>query len=136
MAALSNYFNIPGKTNPITNETKNLVKALIKTGTVRQAGRTSIMPLAPVTILFNNWGVNESLSITQLRQKSITLLAIACMARPSDFSPRAGFFRDQIKFNCDGSATVYFFGVKNDANRAGFEIRVEKTANIFMDPIS
>ena len=54
MAALSNYLNIPGKTNPVSQETRNLVKALIKTGTVRQAGRTSIMPIAPFGILFQS----------------------------------------------------------------------------------
>ena len=135
MAALSNYFSIPGRYNPISNELKNLVKALIKTGTVRQAGRTSIMPIAPFSRLFENWGDNEALPLTLLRQKAITLLAIACLARPSDFSPSAGFNRDQIKFNSDGSATIFFFGVKNDANRSGFEVRIEPTDNILTDPV-
>ena len=136
MAALSNYFNIPGRVNPISTEIRNLVKALIKTGTKRQAGRTSIMPLAPFRVLFESWGANESLSLVKLRQKAVTLLAIACMARPSDFAPKSGFFREQLKFNDDDSVTVHFFGVKNDANKAGFEVRVEQTDNIFTDPVN
>ena len=108
MAALSNYFDMPGKPNPISTETRNLVKALIKTGTMRQAGRSRIMPMPPFTSLFESWGPNESLSISQLRQKSLTLLAIACIARPSDFAPSTGFYRDQIEFNKDGSATLHF----------------------------
>lgn len=135
MAALSNYFEIPGRSNPISKEIRNLVKALVKSKTVRQAGRTKIMPMEPFTRLFEGWGINESLSISQLRQKSVTLLAIACLARPSDFAPDAGFFRDQIQFHNDGSATVHFFGIKNDAGRTGFEVRIEGTENAFIDPV-
>ena len=135
MAALSNYFDMPDKPNPISTETRNLVKALIKTGTMRQAGRSRIMPMAPFTSLFESWGPNESLSISQLRQKSLTLLTIACIARPSDFAPSTGFYRDQIEFNKDGSATLQFFGVKNDADRAGFEVRIEPTSNAYTDPV-
>ena len=71
----------------------------------------------------------------KLRQKCITLLAIACIARPSDFAPKIGFFRDQLEFHSDGSAIIKLFGVKNDANRAGFEIRIEPTLDEVTDPV-
>lgn len=135
MAALTNYYGISGRVNPISQEIKNLVKALIKVDTVRQAGRTKIMPIEPFKQLFASWGDNEYLSVAQLRQKSITLLAIACMARPSDFAPRVGFFRDQVIFHEEGSATISFFGVKNDADRDGFEVRIEGTELSSTDPV-
>ena len=62
-------------------------------------------------------------------------MAIACIARPSDFAPSAGFFRDPLQFNHDGSTTINFFGVKNDYNRAGFKIRIEATGDCLSDPV-
>ena len=135
MSALTNYFNIPGRFNPISQELKNLVKAIIKYGTVKQAGRTKVMPIQPFINMFKIWGSNESLPLMRLRQKTITLMVIACLARPSDFAPKIGFFRDQIEFHSDGSATVRFFGVKNDSDRAGFETRIEPTLDEISDPI-
>ena len=135
MAAISNYFNVTGEMYPISIEIKNLVKALIKEETERPAGRTKIMPLEPFTELFDQWGNNELLNMSQLRQKAITLLTIACMARPSDLAPKVGFRRSQIEFH-DTDMTVRFFGVKNDQNRAGFEVRVESVENSVIDPVS
>ena len=136
VAALTNYFDIPGRRNPMTHEIRNLVKALIKKETTLPAGRTKIMRIEHFTSLFEGWGANVSLSIPQLRQKSLTLLALVCMARPSDFAPNAGFYRDQFQFHENGSATIHFFGVKNDANRTGFEVRIEGTENPYIDAVS
>lgn len=132
LAAVSNYFR---ETYLIPGEIKNLVKALIKKDTVRPAGRTKIMPLEPFTILFQQWGENDLLSIGQLRQKAITLLTIACMARPSDFAPKVGFKRGQIEFH-DKDMTIKFFGIKNDHDRAGFEVRVESVDESIVDPVA
>ena len=135
MAALSNYFSVIGQNNPLTQEVKNLSKALVKYGTASNAGRTKIMPMKPFVDMFRAWGPNQGLSLSKLRQKAITLMVIACIARPADFAPSVGFFRDQIIFHEDGSATVHFFGIKNDSNRAGFEVRIEPTEDICIDPV-
>lgn len=135
MAALTNYFEVSGRTNPITPEVKNFIKALIKTRTTRPAGRTKIMPLEPFARLFAKWGRNESLSTLRLRQKALTLLAITCMARPSDLAPKVGLKRSQFVFH-EKAVSIHFFGTKNDSDRKGFEVRVESTDNFATDPVS
>lgn len=57
------------------------------------------------------------------------------MCRPSDISPKVGFFRDQINFNNDGSMTVQFFGIKNDSSKTGFEIRIAGSEDKTIDPV-
>ena len=136
LPAISNYFEVTQGKNLISHEIRNLVKALIKSETKAPSGRTSIMPMKPFVDMFSSWEENKALSIPKLRQKAITLLTIASLARPSDLAPKVGFFRDRIHFNEDGSMCVYFFGVKNDANRAGFETRIESTVNPNTDPVS
>ena len=93
------------------------------------------MPIAPFIRLFESWGVHESLTLAQLRQKAITLLTITSMASPSNLAPRVSFFREQVKFNSDGSATFNFFGTKNDSQRSGFEVRIVCTNSVLTDPI-
>ena len=51
--------------------------------------RSAVMDLAAFTRLFRSWPDNLELSIRQLRQKTITLLALALMLRPSDIAPVA-----------------------------------------------
>lgn len=135
LAALTNYFSVPGQINPLSREVHNLSKALVKSCTTRNAGRTKIMPMEPFVDMFRAWGPNEALSVLKLRQKAVTLMAIACLARPSDFAPSVGFFRDQLTFNQDGSVTVNFFGIKNDYDRGGFEIRIEPAKERVIDPV-
>lgn len=135
MAAFANYYGIPNRINPITTEIKTLVKALVKTQTKRPAGRTKIMTIEPFRKLFESWGQNNTLSLSKLRQKAITLMTIATMARPSDIAPIVGLSRDQITFNDDNSATILFFGTKTDHARQGFEVRIEGTGDELSDPI-
>lgn len=126
MAALTNFFSIRGRRNPFNQELLNLVKALVKHSTKRPSGRTKVMPMEPLSRLFESWGENNTLTLSQLRQKALTLLTMACMARPSDLAPKVGFVRSQLSFR-DTSVTVLFFGIKNDTNRQGFEVRVDGT---------
>jgi hypothetical protein len=42
---------------------------------------------------------------------------------------------NQIQFNADGSVTLTLFGIKNDANRTGFEIRITKSERVKIDPV-
>ncbi|GFN91423.1 reverse transcriptase/ribonuclease h/methyltransferase [Plakobranchus ocellatus] len=111
------------------------VKALIKADTKRPAGRTKVMPTNNFVKLFKNWGANENLSLRRLRQKAVTLLALTAMCRPSDLAPRVGFMRDQIHFNDDGSMTVLFYGIKNDTDRHGFEVRIGRSECVLTDPV-
>ena len=109
--------------------------ALIKHGTLSPQGRTPIPPIQPILALFKKWECNESLSIDKLRQKCISLLCLTAMCRPSDIAPRLGFFRRQIRFNDDNSATITFFGIKNDSQRKGFEIKLSPASDQSLDPV-
>ena len=71
----------------------------------------------------------------RLRQKAVTLLTLTAMCRPSDLAPRVGFMRDQIHFNDDGSMTVLFYGIKNDTDRHGFEVRIGRSECALTDPV-
>ena len=70
------------------------------------------------------------------------------MLRPSDIAPKAVIFnpesgtkhkvifaRDQIQFHNDGSAIVKLFGIKNDGDRAGFEVLVPNHEEPKLDPV-
>ena len=95
------------------------------------------MPSSAFEILFSTWPDNRELTLNKVRQKTVTLFALVCMARPSDLAPLAqtfmpetgktipvSFSTDQLVFNKDGSLTMTFFCIKNDTSRMGFEFRV------------
>ncbi len=130
------------------SDVKTLVRALTKTGTVKPAVRTSIMPLKPFHDLFDGWPVNEELPLDRLRLKAVTLAAITFMARPSDLAPRGVQFDpvtcaisgqvlsvNNIVFNKDGTMTVRFFATKNDSTRTGFEVCVPPSREPQVDPV-
>ena len=66
----------------------------------------------------------------------MTLLTISTIARCSDLAPANTLRRNQINFNADGSLTLKLFGIKNDSDRKGFEVRVEKASTDKVDPVS
>ena len=134
-AALTHYFNSIGISEPFCLSLKHFNTALVKSETTRPAGRTPIMPIKPFTDLFNKWPENEKLSTADLRLKSVTLLTISTLARCSDLAPTNTLKRDQVHFNTDGSLIIKLFGIKNDSDRKGFEIRVEKSSNRKCDPV-
>ena len=70
------------------------------------------------------------------------------MLRPSDVSPKAVTFdpdqnilqrvifkRDMVHFNDDGSAKITMFGIKNDSDRAGFEVLLPGNEEAKLDPV-
>ena len=71
--------------------------------------------------------------MNKLRQKCVSLLALAAMCRPSDLTK---FKRNDVKFNSDGSLTIVYFGIKNDLNRKGFEIRIQTAGNKKLNPVT
>ena len=60
-----------------------------------------------------------------MRQKTIALLSLSMMARPSDLAPAMGFH--SVKSLC---------GIKNDSDRHGFEIKIDKASNPKVDPVA
>ena len=97
--------------NPFDSYVNRLLLALVKTETKRPLQRTKIMPVEPIVNLFKSWENNESLPLKQLRQKTIALIALTALCRPSDLAPKAIFRQSQISKNADDSLTVHFFGI-------------------------
>lgn len=147
LAAISFLFESMGKSSPSHNpDIKRLVTALTKSGTTRAMIRQRPMPITSFKDLFCALGLNESLSIKNLRMKTVTLLALVLMTRPSDLAPKAKLFDpkdmslksvamslNDLDFNEDGSLTVRFWGIKNDTNRQGFEVNLPRNEETIMD---
>ncbi|KAK3776683.1 hypothetical protein RRG08_049691 [Elysia crispata] len=131
-AALKQFFLAKFGHDPIDSE---ILRGLIRSNTTRFRERTKIMPVEPFVSQFSKWNDNHILSIACLRQKSITLLALTALCRPSDIAPQAIFRRSQIIQNSDSSLTLRFFGIKNDRKREGFEVRLHKADNKKVDPV-
>ena len=150
LAAVSFYFEGLGKPSPAYNsDIKRLTTALIKSGTVKPMSRQKPMPISAFYQLFHLLGDNEKLSMKSLRLKTVTLLALVLMTRPSDLAPKAKLFDpqsmtsksvvlsvDDIHFNDQGSVTITFWGIKNDTQRQGFEVSIPPSSDIVMDPVS
>ena len=124
-----------------------LTTALVKSQTVRPMKKSTVLPVDRFTEMFRSWGSNDSLSLKHLRLKAITLLALALMLRPSDVAPKATIFdantgdiqtvlfiTDMLEFRADG-VKVTFFGIKNDAQRSGFEVFLPRHATPVIDPV-
>lgn len=119
------------------NSIDTFVRALIKCETTRPAGRTRILLVQTILATIEKWGPNENMKLTKLRQKAISLLALAAMCRPSDLAPRSGpgLLRNHISFKPNGSLQITFFAVKNDTDRHGMEVQVDATDNPLTDPV-
>ena len=135
-AALTHFFAAAWDSNPFDADFKNFVTALIKVRTKHASGRTKVMPIKRITDLFCKWSENHELSIKHLRQKTIALLSLSMMARPSDLAPAMGFHRNQMRFSEDNSVVITLCGIKNDSDRHGFEIKIDKASNPKVDPVA
>lgn len=125
-----------------------LVSGLIKSKTQEPMKKSLVMPIEKFSDLFLNWGENRSLSLKQLRMKTIVLLALSFMLRPSDIAPKSTYYDNDLKceaklvFKTDmimfeeNGLKINFFGIKNDTNRTGFEVFVPCHENNLLDPKS
>ena len=125
-----------------------LCSALIKSGTSIPLKHSTVLPIEPFNNMFEAWKENANLTLSDLRLKAITLLAFSLMLRPSDIAPKALFFdnltgetkkfifsTDMIEFTSEG-LKVCFLGIKNDAQRSGFQVFLPSTPNSKLDPVA
>ncbi|XP_053404917.1 uncharacterized protein LOC128558753 [Mercenaria mercenaria] len=146
-AAITFLFEALGKSSPMHNpDIRRLIVGLVKTGTKKPMKRNSPMPIQPFVDLFHKWGDNASLTLKQLRQKTLTIMAFTFMARPSDLAPRSEILNSDssslesivlsltdVTFEEDGHLTINFWGIKNDTNRQGFRVSVPSNSDTLMD---
>lgn len=149
IAAINNLYEALDLISPAHHpDIGRLTIALTKSATVKPAVRTAIMPIRPFYDMFSSWVDNRELKLDMLRLKTITLMALTFMARPSDLAPMGVqfdpstmsvknqvFSTHNITFNVDGSMCVRFFGTKNDSSRTGFEVNVPKARDLKVDPV-
>lgn len=148
-AAIACMFEIMQTTNIMHDRVlQRLLDALIKTGTSKARIHTPVMPVNPFYEAFLKWPGNDNLDIHKLRIKTLVLLALTLMLRPSDVAPKGEvydhlsgqvsklqFGRDQIRFETDGSLTIWFHGIKNDRNRDGFQVNVPQASEVKICPV-
>ncbi len=129
-------------------DVKRLAAALVKSGTTKPRTPSKVLPIQPFVMLFRNWPPNEDLDIPRLCMKCIVSLAITLMLRPSDISPRATHFdmtspespspyvfsTNNIQFHPDGSCSITFHGIKQDTDRAGFQVQLPPAIDSKLDP--
>ena len=119
--------------SPIDSDVRAVINGLGKSGMTRPMKKSATIPRRPFMELFQSWPDNDMLSTERLRLKSITLMALALMLRPSDIAPRAvtiqdghvinvEFTTDRITFLDNGSAEIYLFSIKNDYERDGSRV--------------
>ncbi len=82
------------------------------------------MPVDAFQKLFSAWKPSSQLALDYLRLKTITLLALAAMLRPSDIAPKSGlkFTRKSVSSDREGGLIIYLHGIKNDQDHDGFRI--------------
>ena len=98
------------------------------------------MPVSAFYQLFQSLGENEQLSVKLLRMKTVTLLALFLMTRPSDRAPKAKIFDPQsmsskawtIFSSMKTVRSLLHSGHKNDTNRQGFEISIPTSSDKVM----
>ena len=148
-AALSALYETTERHNPAHDPfVSRLTQAIVKSGTRAPMARAAVMDISPFVRLFQSWLDNESLTLQQLRLKTITLLSLALMLRPSDIAPLARRYdastdltdklvmtTDQLQFTSDGFLQVTFFGIKNDSQRTGFQVRLPPNSDLKLDPV-
>ena len=124
------------------------IQALIKSQTLLPRVHTPVMPIEPFMTLFNAWPDNWKLELHNLRIKTLALLALTVMLRPSDVAPNAEHFdidagiaskitmsTKQVKFKDDGSLTLWLQGIKNDRDRDGFQVNIPQASEPKIDPV-
>lgn len=133
-ANIGNLYNALGVANLCsTKEICLLTQGLIKAGTKAPMKFSRAMPVKSFHDLFLTWPDSHFFSLSDLRLKCITLLALTAILRPSAISSRAKsydpcigvstnvvFSLENLNFDQDG-VSIIFFGIKNDTQRIGFD---------------
>jgi len=145
-AAIGHVYKGHGIANVVERpEIQLLITGLVKSGTAIPMKRSKVMPIQNFHDLFLGWPENGDLSTKDLRLKTICLLALTLMLRPSDAAPKGAFHTengptglvftvDQVQFT-DSGAKFTFFGIKNDTSRTGFEVTIPNGSVRKIDPI-
>ena len=117
------------------------MEGLVKSSTGQAMRKTSVMLVQAFFNLFESWPENEELDTRQLRLKTICLMALTFMLRPSDIAPRAKYFEvesgltrpivfgtDSVVFSPKGGMSITFHRIKYDYDRDGFTVHMPEAS--------
>ena len=88
-AALNQLYRALGVPSPVNRDIYKLLTGITKAETTQPMMQLEVMPRKPFITMFKEWGENERLSTADLWLKTVTLLALTVMLRPSDIVPRS-----------------------------------------------
>lgn len=146
---MSALYEAVGAVNPVRDPfVTRLLQGIVKSGTRAPLAKSAVMDVSAFMRLFRSWSANADLSIKQLRLKTIALLALSLMLRPSDVAPLGRRYEastdlvssfvmstDHFVFREDGALQVTFLGVKNDSQRTGFQVVLPACPDPQVDPV-
>ena len=147
VSAVNSYFRAIQCQSPVNEDVFKLIESLVKSGSVQPMRRTQVMPMAPFMEMFRKWGENLSLSTWALRLKSVVLLSLSMMLRPSDIAPHSKHAdlegkwlqnhvkRSWLSFSKVGYLEMYMFGIKNDYDRKGFCVAIPEASDGVLCPV-
>jgi len=119
--------------DPTKNELLIMLKqALVNSGTKRARRNTPTFPIDKLTSYISDLGPNESMTLEKLRAKTICLLALVGLFRPSDLEILT---MNQITFS-ETSASFSNFGGKTDKDMAGIPTTITAASLIHLCPVA
>jgi integrase len=132
-AAISSTYKGAPFPDPTKDELLKLLKqALVNTRTKRPRTSPQVFPIDKLTSFITSMGENEKLNPESLRLKTVALLAIAGLYRPSDLV-RINVVH--ISFN-DESMVIDNWGGKTDKNMDGQPSTISKASEPLLCPVS
>ena len=104
---------------------KRLVSGIVKCGTSLSMQCMKPIPIQPFIDLFATFGDNDTMTLRRLQMKTLTLVTLTCMTRPSDLAPKGVTLKksdlsvnnivltlDNLEFREDKSLTIHFWDKK------------------------
>lgn len=147
LSALKQALRAKGLPDITGNDTISRLVTAVTKSQQRPMTKSTVLPVKTIIDSLRAWGDNNNLSTKHLRIKTISLLAIALMLRPSDVAPNATFFdkesleekkiifsTDMLNFR-DNGVEVTLFGTKNDLERKGFVVFLPGHSDRDVDPV-
>ncbi len=136
-AALSCYGRVVDRPLHLSDSVHQVFAGTVKIRMVLPLQRSRVMPVNAFFKMFSSWKKNSELTLELLRLKTITLMALCLMLRPSDITPRSGrvFRRSAISSDGQGGLEIYFHGIKNDTSRDGFRVILRLASDVQLCPV-
>ena len=93
-AAFTCYYDAIDSPSPASHNVQKMIKGSIKCGTVDPMIKSKVLPRQPFMDMFMKLPDNKELDMEYLHLKTITLLALSLMLRPSDLASKAVNIKD------------------------------------------